>query len=90
MLVVTAPWEGLCVNLIGPYSMRGKDGTEIDVMCLKMIDPASSWIEVVELLVVEYATTGKSARDATKEKDAYFNKSSVMISTLEEKTWFIR
>ena len=73
-LVVTAPWEALCVDLIGPYTMRGKDGTEIDFMCLTMIDPASSWVEVVELPVVEYATTGRSARDKTKDKDAYFNK----------------
>ena len=89
-LVVTAPWEALCVDLIGPYTLRGKDGTEIDFMCLTMIDPASSWFEVVELPVVEYTPTGKSARDATKEKDAYFNKSSAMISTLVDKTWFSR
>ena len=40
-------------DLIGPYTLRGKDGTEIDFMCLTMIDPASSWFEIVELLVVE-------------------------------------
>ncbi len=46
-LVVTAPWEALCVDLIGPYIMRGKDGTEIDFMCLTMIGPDTSWFEVV-------------------------------------------
>ena len=51
--------------------MRCKDGTEIDFMCLTMIDPDSSWFEVVELPVFEYTTTGKSVHDATKEKDAY-------------------
>jgi hypothetical protein len=66
--------------------MRGKDGTEIDFMCLTLIDPASSWFEVVELPVVEYATTSKNVRDATKEKDACFDKSSAMISTLVDKT----
>ena len=30
---------------------RGKDGTQIDFMCFNMIDPASSWFKVVELLV---------------------------------------
>ncbi len=59
-------------------------------LCLTMIDPASSWFEVVELPVVEYATTGKRVHDATKEKDAYFDKSSAMISTLVDKTWFSR
>ena len=38
-------------GLIGPYALRGKDGTEIDFICLTMIDPASSWFEIVELLV---------------------------------------
>jgi hypothetical protein len=70
--------------------MRGKDRTEIDFMCLTMIEPDSSWFEVAELPVVEYTTTSKSARDTTKEKDAYFNKSSAMISTLVDKTWFSR
>ena len=40
--------------------LRGKDGTEIDFMCLTMIDPASSWFETVELLVVELSPTSQS------------------------------
>ena len=59
-------------------------------MCLTMIDSASRWFKVVELPVVEYATTGKSARDKSKDKDVYFDKSSAMISTLVNKTWFSR
>jgi hypothetical protein len=55
-LVIMKPWEALCVDLIGPYSLRGKDGTEIDFMCLTMIDPASSWFEIVELPVVKTTT----------------------------------
>ena len=52
-LVTITPWEAVCVDLSGPYMLRGKDWTEIDFMCLTMIDPASSWFEIVELLVVE-------------------------------------
>ena len=37
-IVVDTPWECLCVLLIGPYTLRGKDGSEIDFMCLTMID----------------------------------------------------
>ncbi len=40
--------------------LRSKDGTEIDFMCLTMIDPASSWFEIVELLVVELSPTSPS------------------------------
>ena len=96
-LVITNPWESLCVDLIGPYTLKGKDGTDIDFMCLTMIDSTSSWFDVVELPVVETSATpitkGKrrtSAHDKTKEKDAYFDKSSAMISTLVNKTCFCR
>ena len=73
--------------------LRGKDGTEIDFMCLAMIDPASSWFEIVELPVVELPPTSSSkikAKTHDKTKDAYFDKSSSMISTLVNKTWFSR
>jgi hypothetical protein len=53
-LVTITPWEAVCVNLIGPYMLRGKHGTEIDFMCLTMIDPASSWFEIVELPVKNF------------------------------------
>ena len=39
------------MDLIGTYTLRGKHGTEIDFMCLIMIDPSSSQFEIVELPV---------------------------------------
>jgi hypothetical protein len=51
--VITNPWECLYVDLIGPYTLKGKDNSQIDFMALTMIDPASSWLEIAELPVVE-------------------------------------
>ncbi len=51
------PWKALCVDLIGPYTLKGKDGSSIDFMCLTMIDPATSWFEIVELPTVAKETT---------------------------------
>jgi hypothetical protein len=48
-LVITIPSKALCVDLIGPYTLNGKDGSSIDFMCLTMIDPATNWFEIVEL-----------------------------------------
>jgi hypothetical protein len=92
-LVITTPWEALCVDLIGPYTLKGKDGSQIDFMCLTMIDPASSWFEMVELPVMETITPivnkkGTKTHEITKEN--YFDKTSTMISHLVNKTWFSR
>ena len=51
--VITTPWDTLCVSLIGLYTLKGKDKSIIDFMCLTMIDPASSWFEIVELPVAD-------------------------------------
>jgi hypothetical protein len=51
--VYTIPWECLCVDLIGPYTLKGKDNSQIDFMALTMINPASSWLKITELPVVE-------------------------------------
>jgi hypothetical protein len=45
------------VDLIGPYTLKGKDGSSIDFMCLTMINPATSWFEIVELPTVTQETT---------------------------------
>jgi hypothetical protein len=54
-LVITTPWEALCVDLIGPYTLNSKDSSSIDFMCLT-IDPATSWFEIVELLKLQKET----------------------------------
>jgi hypothetical protein len=91
------PWKALCVDLIGPYTLKGKDGSSIDFMCLTMINPATSWFEIVELPTVPQETTvppagvGKKVTFAKNTKVAdYFNTSSAQISNLVYKTWFSR
>ena len=43
------PWRKVCVDLIGPYTIKGLDGTIMDFMCLTIIDPAIGWFEMIEL-----------------------------------------
>ena len=92
-IVETIPWETLCVDLIGPYTLKAKDGTEMDFMCLTMIDPATSWFEMVELPVVEKPIRNKKRkRNGAYKVDnkEYFDKSSRQISRLVYKSWFSR
>ena len=50
--VISNPWECLCVDLISPYTLKGRDDSQIDFMALTMIDPVSSWFEIVELPLI--------------------------------------
>jgi hypothetical protein len=47
----------LCVDLIGPYTLKGKDSLSIDFMCLTMINLTTSWFKIVELPTVAQETT---------------------------------
>ena len=51
-IVIRTPWEALCGNLVGPNTLKGLDKSAIDFMALTMIDPASSWFEIVKLPLV--------------------------------------
>ena len=80
-LVITTHWEALCVDLIGPYTLHGKDCSSIDFMCLTMIDPATSWFEVVKLPKLQRETSGsKVTNNNTKEADMTFDKSTTLCT----------
>ena len=72
------------MDLIGPYTLKGKDGTQIDFMCVTMIDPATSWFEIVELSVpqlgecdIPTGTQGhKGSFTHKQKKEPYFDKTS--------------
>jgi hypothetical protein len=50
--IITTPWSTSCADLVGPFTLKGKDGSVIDFMALTMIDPTSSWFEIVEFPLV--------------------------------------
>ena len=84
--VITTPWEALCVDCQGPYTLKAKDGTIMDFMCLTMIDPASSWFKIVELPVIEIEKITGS-KTVTAET---FDKTSKQIARLVNNTWLCR
>ena len=44
------PWEILCVDLIGPYTIPTQNGEEpLKLWALTMIDPATNWFEMVPI-----------------------------------------
>ena len=78
--VIMTPWRTLCVDLVGPYTLKGKDSLVIDFMALIMIDPASSWFQIKELpLVRRLKTTQVNGRELLVAKEI-FDKSSDCIA----------
>ena len=48
------PWHTLCIDLIGPYSIKqpkinGEEQEDLHLHCLTMIDPATGWFEIAEI-----------------------------------------
>ena len=94
-LAITNLCEALCVDLIGPYTLKGKDKTQIDFMCVTMIDPATSWFEIVELPISQHVldipkgTKGQQGKDKHIQSiQPYFDKTSATVGRLVNKTWF--
>jgi hypothetical protein len=88
--IITVPWRALSVDLIGPYTLKGKDGTFIDFVALTMIDPATSWFEVVELpLVHQLKTTTVNGKESSIVEEI-FDTTSERIDWLVNKTWLSR
>ena len=82
----TTPWRSVCVDLIGPYTLKAKDGTILDFMCLTMIDPATGWFEIIELPNA-CVTIKRKGEDI---EEVIIDKSSAQVSHLFNKQWLSR
>lgn len=82
----TTPWRCVCVDLIGPYTLKGKDGTILDFMCLTMIDPATAWFEIIELPLASVVVK----RDGDEITEIVIDKTAAQVSRLFNKQWLCR
>eukprot|EP00804_Cyclotella_cryptica_P022407 CCRYP_020046-RA/>CCRYP_020046-RA protein AED:0.36 eAED:0.33 QI:0/0/0/1/0/0/2/0/216 len=97
-LAITNPWEALCVDLIGPYTLKGKDKTQIDFKWVTMINPATSWFKIVELPVsqlqeldIPTGTKWHRSKDThVQPLQPYFDKTSATVGNIVNMTWFSR
>ncbi len=85
-IVISTPWEALCVDLVCPYTLKGKNGSAIDFMALTMIDPASSWFTIVELPLVVWLTTTLVKGKENFSKEPIFDKPSNQTARLVNKS----
>ena len=45
----TNPWDTLCVDLIGPYTIPRKVKNSLKLWCLTMIDPSTGWFDMAQI-----------------------------------------
>ena len=43
------PWQTVCVDLIGPYTIPRKGKKDLTLWAMTMIDPATGWFEIAEI-----------------------------------------
>jgi hypothetical protein len=79
-------WECLCVDLIGTYTLKGKENLQIAFMALTMINPTYSWYEIVELPVVTQLHRQTFNHKELLTANKIFDKTSNCIAKLVEKT----
>ncbi len=42
----TDPWDSLCIDLIGPHVIRQANWRKLQLWCVTMIDPATTWFKM--------------------------------------------
>ena len=78
----TIPWNAVSVDLIGPYTIKSKDGAILDFMCLTMNDPATGWFEIIELPNASVTVVRKQEEIV----EVIIDKSSATVSHLFNKS----
>jgi hypothetical protein len=59
-LVIMTPQITLWVDLIRQYTLKSKDNTSMSFMCLTMIDPATSWLNIIKLpIIIKFTVPNK-------------------------------
>ena len=43
------PWDVLCIDMIGPYTVLHKNGKDLKLWAVTMIDPAMGWFEIADV-----------------------------------------
>ena len=43
------PWETVCIDLVGPYTVTDKLGKDRTLLAMTFVDPATGWFEITEI-----------------------------------------
>ena len=43
------PWETVCIDLIGPYTVTDRSGNDRILNAMTFVNPATGWFEITEI-----------------------------------------
>ena len=86
-LATVVPWKRVCVDCIGSYTVKEKEGTNLDFICLTMNDLAMSWFEATELPNSDITYVKNNGEEITK---VIIDKTSTCITGLCNRHWLLR
>jgi hypothetical protein len=73
------------VDLIGPYTIKGKDTTVIDFMCVTMIDPATSSFEIADLPISQPSELDiPTGTKGHKDKDKHIQENNCTLTNCQQ------
>ena len=47
--VTMTPWETVCIDLVGPYTVTDRSGNDRILNAMTFVDPATGWFEIAEI-----------------------------------------
>ncbi len=83
--VILAPGRALCVDLVGPYTLKGKDSSSIDFICLAMIN-----LPTVRVTFSKWAKVKRQHVPTTLRSQRSLIRHLHKIGNLVYKCWFSR
>ena len=79
------PWNKVCVDLIGSYTIKANDNTIMNFTCLTITDPATLWFEITQLTTKDI--TYIQDKDKEKNTNVIVDETSVCVAQLSNKSW---
>ena len=78
------PWNQVCMDLVGPYTIKSDNTTIMHFIRLTILDPATSWFEIMELpnRDIPYVR----AKDTQEITEVIRDKTSVCVARLFNKS----
>ena len=43
------PWDTVCIDLVGPYTVTDQKGNDRILNAMTFVDPAAGWFEIAEI-----------------------------------------